>query len=329
MKLLRSFGRWTLTVVNGLCLGASVAAFGGRWNWVLDLLTHGRPQYLICSALLMTVCLVRRKWRGAGMAAVALGLNAAVVLPYASEGNTLEVRDGGRVDEKPVQVLKVASINLLQFGRPDRDFGKLRRDLEPWQPEVIALQELGTQWAREIDLWKDWFPHQSLDQPTARIYGRALLSRLPWRRLERVMLGPRPATMGVAAEIEVNGKVVSILTVHAIHPVDAVKVAALKQWHAEIVNWVKSKQAAGHAVLVLGDFNCTPWSHLYRDFVKASGLREAGRGNPFRFTWSVGRPYQMMIDHVFYSEDWRSAYWSVGEDFGSDHRPVLVELRWR
>ncbi|WP_206171121.1 endonuclease/exonuclease/phosphatase family protein [Phragmitibacter flavus] len=308
-----------------MCLAVSLAAFGGRWFWWLDLLAHGRPQYLVGAGMLMTIFLVKRKWRWAVMAGLACGLNAIVVLPYGVEKGEVVRQMGGRSDE----VFKVATINLLQLGPPDRDYGKLRRDLEPWQPDVVALQEVGAEWAVEIELWKDWFPYRSLGMPVTRYHGLGLVSRVPWRRVERVVLGPVLITMGLAAELEVSGRVVSVLTVHALHPTDTVKVEILKSWHEAIVKWVKDKRSAGHAVIVMGDFNSTPWSVFYRDLVRATGLREAGRGHPFSATWRVGWPQQMMIDHVLYSDDWGRANWSVGEDFDSDHRPVLVEFWWR
>lgn len=83
-------------------------------------------------------------------------------------------------------------------------------------------------------------------------------------------------------------------------------------------------EMAGEALIIAGDFNCTPWSPAYR--VLARGLKSATR---FARTWPSPAPI-VPIDHIFYRG--RLGVVSAGAWTGgparkaSDHLPVVAEL---
>ena len=78
-------------------------------------------------------------------------------------------------------------------------------------------------------------------------------------------------------------------------------------------------------VIVMGDFNASPFSLMLRTFQRDTGLK--------RLTWLPSWPAhplplpQIAIDHVFVSKDWRleAGPWT-GRAAGSDHMPVILEL---
>ncbi len=79
-------------------------------------------------------------------------------------------------------------------------------------------------------------------------------------------------------------------------------------------------------VLVAGDFNSTPHQWAYRHLLQ--GLRAAGGGTTFPAGWPL-----VQIDHVLVGPEWRVDAATVPEievtDFVSDHRPLVVRVRWR
>lgn len=84
--------------------------------------------------------------------------------------------------------------------------------------------------------------------------------------------------------------------------------------------------AGGPPQVVLGDFNAPPESRIQReiwgDFRNAFGRSGLGFGFTRYNGWVRAR-----IDHVLVDESWTVVAARVGEDVGSDHRPLLVRLR--
>ncbi len=82
--------------------------------------------------------------------------------------------------------------------------------------------------------------------------------------------------------------------------------------------------------IVVGDFNMPADSVLFqRDWGSlTNAFTTAGLGFGFtKFTNTFGWQYGARIDHVLYSPPWHSVRAWVGPDIGSDHRPLIVDLR--
>lgn len=83
-------------------------------------------------------------------------------------------------------------------------------------------------------------------------------------------------------------------------------------------------EMAGEALVIMGDFNCTPWSPAYR--LLSRGMKSATR---FARTWPSPAPI-VPIDHIFFRG--RLGVVSAGAWTGgparkaSDHLPVVAEL---
>ena len=86
-------------------------------------------------------------------------------------------------------------------------------------------------------------------------------------------------------------------------------------------------QHQGKALVVAGDFNVTPFSVHYGDFLKGTGLRDSALGFGISPTWNRRFPWVAIpIDHVFVSDDLVVMDRRVGPACGSDHSPVIVTL---
>jgi vancomycin resistance protein VanJ len=84
-------------------------------------------------------------------------------------------------------------------------------------------------------------------------------------------------------------------------------------------------------VVIAGDFNMPVESRIYRDCW--SGWRNAfsAAGWGFGHTcWASAGPLtsNQRIDHILCGREMRPLRCHVGPDVGSDHRPVIAELRW-
>jgi endonuclease/exonuclease/phosphatase (EEP) superfamily protein YafD len=85
-------------------------------------------------------------------------------------------------------------------------------------------------------------------------------------------------------------------------------------------------------VILAGDFNMPAESALYRQYWSAfsNGFSRCGFG--FGYTeWPTIRLrlFGIRIDHVLTGPEWQPQRCWVGRDIGSDHLPVIADIRWR
>jgi endonuclease/exonuclease/phosphatase (EEP) superfamily protein YafD len=97
---------------------------------------------------------------------------------------------------------------------------------------------------------------------------------------------------------------------------------------------------AGGPVILVGDFNATPYSPRFRTLLKEAGVRVAGPRLFWPATWPVGGPLAalpgwpalrgvvpgLLIDHVLVSPRFAVAGFRRGPDIGADHYPLIVDL---
>ena len=305
-----------------LTMVATICAFAAPRHWAMDLLANGRPQFLVASLVVAVMFTCVKRWSAALLATGFALLNVAAMSSYF-----------GSVVEKPVDgqpVFRLMSANVYQLSGLERDYGMLEPMLKAQPFDLVGLQEAGGIWQTMMPNWKGSFPQQSIETQMASHHELAFLggASTMWREVKWIpLLGNDQWSRGLVLEMEWQGKTISVLMAHAYRPAEEGKLILIRKWQQSIVQWVGEKKAAGHEVIVMGDFNCTPWTALYQDFVKEMGLKEAGRGHLFAATWMPEWPHRMMIDHVFVSDGWRVVNWRVGEDFDSDHRPLMVDLQ--
>jgi endonuclease/exonuclease/phosphatase (EEP) superfamily protein YafD len=88
--------------------------------------------------------------------------------------------------------------------------------------------------------------------------------------------------------------------------------------------WVASRD---NPVVLVGDFNATPWSASFRTLQRRGLLHDTLWGAGLQASWPEGwGPLSIPIDHVLHTADLGSVDRRTGPSFGSAHRPVLVSV---
>ncbi|AUX33885.1 endonuclease/exonuclease/phosphatase [Sorangium cellulosum] len=103
------------------------------------------------------------------------------------------------------------------------------------------------------------------------------------------------------------------------------RVIALRAWESELARqWADE---APYPAVIVGDLNMPVDSAIYRRFW--SGFENAfsraglGFGATKRTRW-----FGIRIDHVLAGPGWTTERAWIGPDLGSDHLPILADLRW-
>ncbi len=226
---------------------------------------------------------------------------------------------------------RVIAFNVM---RDNPNYGLLKDFVDRQRPDVLVLEETAPTWQRQLGLVADALPFQTGLLPKGR-QDVTILSR--WPITDFAVLTPLGPTGGrlpyriVRAELDADGKKLVVYGVHPPHPMDGSEWGMRNAYFVWLAHRV-ALEPEGTAVIVAGDFNSALWSPFFQDYLATAGVDDAARSNwpaPTRHPyWPDGwRWIGIPIDHVTVSPAVGIAGFAVGPDLGSDHYPVIADLR--
>ena len=80
-------------------------------------------------------------------------------------------------------------------------------------------------------------------------------------------------------------------------------------------------------LVVAGDFNAAPWSHTVRELAERGEVRLVRRGLDVSKSFRPIPGFGLPLDHVLVSDAWQVLAMEYGPPGGSDHAPLIVDLR--
>jgi endonuclease/exonuclease/phosphatase (EEP) superfamily protein YafD len=275
--------------------------------WPFVLFEHFRFQYVWVGILVVAACagLQLRGWFDAVLAATLV--NALWIVPDLSR-STRPLPTG--------TPLRVLSLNVLTSSSAVGDVIDLIGDTNP---DVIGLVEVNADWIAVLAPALTGYGYK-IEHPRNDNFGVALYSKLPMTGSAE-HLGSRLPT--IVATVDIAGKPVGVLVTHPIPPVGG---AALTDELAQLdaVAW---RARATSPVIVMGDFNATPWSKPFRAFMATSRLCDSRAGFGLQASFPAESAIMRIpIDHVLVSCSIGVRSRKIERPVGSDHLPVLVDL---
>jgi endonuclease/exonuclease/phosphatase (EEP) superfamily protein YafD len=304
--------RWVDRLL-GLCVTVAVLAnllpLGARWLWTLELTSHFRLQYLAVTAALLVLVALRRRWVACAALLAAGTVSAAAVLPYVPALDA--------PDSQTPATMKLLTVNVSYRPFSPRRLLELVRQAEP---DVLIVQEL-TPHAEEVLVELDSVFPQHHKFPAAGPRGIGLWSRHELESSATVALGRLPA---IEARVRLPQGVVTVIGAHLNSPVSPRRAAAR---NAELRELAVRSAAVEGPLVVAGDFNITPYSPFFTDWLEASGLTDTRRGRTLSVSWPTWLPWAgIPIDHVAANSGFSIVSHRPLPNFDSDHWGVLVEL---
>ena len=154
--------------------------------------------------------------------------------------------------------------------------------------------------------------------------GVALLSRFHLKDTELRPLASRRPNFALAT-MTVAGRPVRMAVVHAAAPMGAARAARRDQQLALLAS--VARESPEDEMILVGDFNTSPWSLTFRRLLDETGWRNAAQGFGYLPTWPSMRLWLgIPIDHHLVSDGIAVHDFSVVGPTGSDHLAVLTEL---
>jgi endonuclease/exonuclease/phosphatase (EEP) superfamily protein YafD len=315
------------TAAAALALASLLSLFA-RHGWLLDALTFWRQHFLVAALLLTALALAARQRRLALVGLLCALVNLVPILMTREPGpGPISARAAASSGTQ----IRALSLNLLGENYHARPVLRLLRESGA---DVIALEEVGEFWAKELGKLADLYPYSAPPRPWRN--STVLLSRHPFVEAAKLR-APKGIvsstwTEPVRALIDVAGTPVAVYAVHPETP------RSPEQWRMRngLLAWLAPTIRgldAGRPRIVLGDFNTPPWSPFFRDLLAATDLHDAAGGGlrqPTRqpmllaphLAW-LGAP----VDHILVSPGLEPVSFRVGPDVRSDHLPVIADLR--
>lgn len=287
----------------------------GRVSAQADFLNFFAPVWLsagvVAAAVLLFIARKRRTRLGAAGAIVALGAIALTFRPPIARG----ADDAG---DCPVQALRLVQFNLL---KQNRTVPSAVAWIEGTEADVVTLEEAAGE-LRVVDLLRPYFPYVQSCAPRMRC-STIILSRRPFLASGALARGDpedRKALSAAWATVATRGGSFTIVAAHLGRP---------WPWHnrsqdlAQLTAFVRSR--GDRTTLLAGDFNLPSWSFQLRRLTEDFGISRA----PDIRSWPATSvlPPLLDIDHVLFGRRWRIERVVRGPKLGSDHYPLLADLR--
>jgi endonuclease/exonuclease/phosphatase (EEP) superfamily protein YafD len=222
--------------------------------------------------------------------------------------------------------LRVMTVNVHAS---NTRYDDVRAEIERLDPDIVFLPENTDLWAAGLAPLRERYPYV-IDGKSASVFSLFLFSRLPLSDASIIQLPQPDGSPAIVARACREGadNDMACVRVVGIHPPPP----RTAEWAAKrdaVLNAVPGLIAGPDAerTILLGDFNCTPWSPLFRDLVTATGLRSTAAGVGLAPTWSSRwLPFGLTIDHILVGAAIKSHGHEVGNEVGSDHFPVVADL---
>ena len=298
-----------------ICLGLGLAAQGGRFSGKLDVLTHFAPFYLAAAALVtgygLICCLSSPRWGVVCLGLAGMAAAASLVIPEYTRATT---------SSAPAATSPRIKIIQLNGWSRNREVEKTATWIASQNADVIAVEELKSP-LREAIL-----------RNTGMTYTRGMLDTGIFTRATPTKpsfeLGePWDQWPGLArVSIPVGGQIATIVAIHLTWPTEPWQ----KRQRASLAKIVKRTDPT-HLIMV-GDFNLTPWSFTLRRLDRDLQLRRRDRAI---FSWPAAPFFHrrlqspvpfLPIDHAYAGSAWKTVKIGRGPRLGSDHFPIVVTL---
>ncbi len=295
----------------------TITGFYGHHSWFAELSSHFRLQYLGLQATALSYLILfskrHRFVRGFEIAIILLcmGLNLQWLVPYytAPKPNAQQAYEGR---------LKILHVNVLKVNQQSQ---LVVDQIKKYDPDILALAEYSQWWqdALKTSGVLEKYPHYYIEP-----WGdNGFYSKRPFKRFQMVYANDRQdATLSI--ELKVGKRPITLVVAHPRPPASP---TWLRRQTLQIEQWTRNFKKMNPDLIVVGDFNTTPWSYNFQKLIKETGLRDSQLGFGIQPSWPMTFPLLAIpIDHVLISRNFDVLKRETGALTGSDHLPVFVEV---
>lgn len=289
----------------------TIVGLFGRFHWIADLTNHPRP-FLLLGAVIAAGLTAFSSQRYIFYAAIAsILVNGYFVLPYI----TPKVSTAHAANQT---IVRLMTSNVLYGNRnPDQ----LIQSVNAIDPDILIVQEMSGYNQEQMEPLWEIYPYVS-DQPNGGTQEIIIFSKLNLLSIEHFTEDTlwRSQTQ---VTVNIDGQVTTIV---GLHPKAPMSKNRYQRRNGELERTAARVSEIKTPLVVAGDLNITPWTPIFKRFLKQANLSDGRMRTGLHMTWAPdGLPRVIPIDHMLYRRANVHSF-ITGPDTGSDHLPVVVEF---
>lgn len=307
-------------LVVAATLGAllSLTALFSQHHQLFDIISHFRVQYIVLLIPGIIVAIAIKRLISIVILFTALAVHLyAVTLSWLPE--PMQSNLAGSEDFTQITVL---NSNLLLV---NTEYDAQVEYIRLINPDIIAFQEYTHAWDEQLSRRLTDYPY-SITSPTHGVFGIALFSKYPIVDGGVEKLSPA-TTETIDARIALENREIRVIAVHPSPPASE----EMYESRNELMMLIAERSAVHEgAMIVMGDFNSTPWTAHFSNMLTKGNLRNASAGSGIYPSWPTGLkgiPFLIPIDHVLINPRVSAMHFETKEVPGSDHRNIWSRLK--
>lgn len=291
------------------------------WKIYLEIFSHFQAQYFVVALLLLGLLLLTRRRPPVWIGLFCCAVLAVQIVPWYLPPRSLLSQP-----EPNLRVL-VANINTQ-----NRSYANVINLVRQEKPDLAVFMEVDDTWAEQFEAFSDLLPY-SFGQAKPYNLGLLVYSRQPLVDSQIEFFGVEK-NVSVVGKLAIAGQTISLV---ATHPYPPAKSSFFHLRNKQLDAIAQYLQTVKDPVVMVGDLNITMWSPYYKRFVNRTGLKNARAGFGILPTWPVRNAFfqtplptwmlSIPIDHCLLSPKLKAVDVRTGAETGSDHRPLIVDLR--
>lgn len=297
-----------VTVLFVVVASLAASSFVNSWFWLLNLAAQFRLVYVPLFALCVLWFAVRRRFAFGFVAVMLCVANALPLMPSGSASNT-----GTR--------LRLLQMNIWVA---NHDYNRVAGFIRKNAPDVVAVEEFNRfadEGLAKQGLWKE-YPYRFVTDNNSSASQIGVLSRVPLQgiRVEPTYKGYKDPSLLMT--INVKEQPITLVVMHPRLPGNP---GLFARQCNHLCHVADLRNEMRELVIVAGDFNTSPWTQPFSEFLHRMDVRDTRCGNMLTPTYPTWLPF-LPIDYVLCSPAIGVEGFRTLSGNGSDHRSVLVDL---
>ncbi|MFA5855683.1 MAG: endonuclease/exonuclease/phosphatase family protein [Candidatus Gracilibacteria bacterium] len=288
-----------------------------KTSYFFELFTHYAVYYATAWTALAVIALLKKRFACALLLLTVAGINSAEIAPYFLH---VQTQTGTTAEDHQTEMnFSVLSSNFYYQNQNTKALLTLAKKENP---TILVIHEASEIWRPLLPEIQKTYPYSYLTQETG-VDGILIASRTTGTFTKI----PLSTSFGLLFTPE-NGP--EVLAVHPFAPLNAMLAKGRNEQFADLATFAKKLAANNKPLIVIGDFNCTPFSPYFKDLLNSSGLIDTRIGEGILPSWHSGfSPFKIPIDHALVSAELKQKvtfFKTLPAIEGTDHLPIEITI---
>ena len=330
-------------VLIASALLADFIIFGllGRVWWFFDLFSNFQAYYFIFALIALIYFLLRRKWK-----LVLIPLAVILVSGWMFFSVYIPRNSSSPVNDKDYESaqMRVLFYNIFAY---NNDFDGVANYVNDVNPDLFIVAEMVENSFNEIAKRIPEYKYKQWEDGVSTGGDIAFFSKIEPTKINVIDFNESFNLPWFRFEFTIKNKP---LVVYGIHPSPPMNSELYKSRSVQLEKLAEQIKKEDSQVVVIGDFNTTPYSPVFQKLLSQSGLNDSRRGFGVHASWPnwLPAPFRIPIDHSLISDNVVLKSREIGLTLnsehipfatgtgarniestkGSDHLPLVIDFQW-